>query len=146
MCTPEGEQPQPLSRTELMDLGESMTIAVDSATGQQVSCATCIGACCTAGMVLNLSGPEADYLRAQGTELEAYGPEPGFFARKLGRGMQQQRLATDCGNLQEDGRCGDYENRPQACREFVAARSGCLLVRASKGKVDLPMPQMPGLR
>lgn len=38
-----------------------------------------------------------------------------------------------CGYLSEDGRCTDYENRPQACRSFRVGGLACRQSRESQG-------------
>lgn len=40
------------------------------------------------------------------------------FARHLRPGEGLFGIDGRCGNLQDDGSCGDYENRPNACQQF----------------------------
>jgi Fe-S-cluster containining protein len=107
----------------------------------RVDCAGCVGACCRAGLTIDLSDQEAVQLQAVGTQIEVasrHGHEP-----HIRRGETRYDLVSDCGNLvtDVDGRaayCGDYDNRPKACRRFPVGQYVCLSLRNEQG-IDEPV-------
>lgn len=42
-------------------------------------------------------------------------------------------LTEDCGNLTEDNKCGVYEKRPEACRDYEMGSQDCLDARSVFG-------------
>ena len=48
-----------------------------------------------------------------------------------------------CGNLQPDNSCGDYENRPKICRNFVMDGSNCQSFRQEAGLDVIPIELTP---
>jgi len=63
---------------------------------------------------------------------------------RAGRNRDFYLLEDNCGNLDPDtGECGIYDERPQACREFVLGGFACQQTRAGAGlPIDLGMPQL----
>lgn len=109
----------------------------------------CIGACCTAGIQLDLNEVNANTLRAGGTLLELMDTEPKLRI-KLGTALlevervNRYRLLTDCGYLEPhpDPLLGmkicklfDNSERPEICPSFTAGSRGCRDIRFSR-KVD----------
>jgi len=54
-------------------------------------------------------------------------------AKQLGQGEGYYSMNGKCGNWQEDGRCGDYENRPKICRAFPVGQQACKGFRERAG-------------
>ena len=76
-------------------------------------CDGCGGACCRGvvlphGLIGGLSPDEAYWLGLHGTH--------------EGHGLY---LAVPCRLLGEDGRCTDYEHRPEVCRRFAVGGEAC---------------------
>ena len=101
---------------------------------EPVSCENCVNACCLAGIIIKLSGSEAEELHAAGTQMEDMNFRP---PKRNKNGLF--RLVSDCGNLSTDeqtgrGLCGVYgtEKQPRACREFPVGSYICRRLRANK--------------
>lgn len=101
---------------------------------EPVSCEDCVSACCLAGIIIKLSGQEAEELYAAGTEMEDmnYRPPKG---NKIGL----FKLVSDCGNLSADEQAGQRlcrvygtEKQPRACREFPMGSYVCRRLRVNK--------------
>lgn len=58
-------------------------------------------------------------------------------ARRLKADQGLFSIEGRCGFLQADGRCGDYKNRPEVCREFPVGGTACLGIRKDAG---IPVP------
>lgn len=122
-------------------------------TAKESLCASCIGACCMAKTIMELSPQEAEYMQDAGTDLQVLSKQEvkaisgGRKAPKPDRGSSYYMLTSDCGNLdQETRQCGDYENRPNVCREFDEGSYQCGRmrdVRMAQYAVELGMPTMP---
>jgi hypothetical protein len=115
---------------------------------KEVSCGTCISACCRRGMKFDLTPDEAEFMRLSGTELQELAPpEPaprkrrflplmGVVEHTVPDGKQTYRLETDCSNVveTEDGQtlCGAYAdpNRPEVCSDFLEGSYHCRGLRA----------------
>lgn len=107
----------------------------------EVSCNTCIGACCKSNTAIPLNKKEAAFLRSAGTAMrrmtkdENNGNRPGWR-------RDFYKLESDCGNLNPTtGQCEAYEERPVICREFVVGSTACEAMRERAGVVELPMPK-----
>lgn len=84
------------------------------------ACELCLGACCETMIVpLNvgmLSNQDRAYFRVRG--------------RIEGSSL---RIQSRCSVLKDDGRCGEYEHRPEACRVYVVGGDACVAaVRAQR--------------
>jgi Fe-S-cluster containining protein len=114
-----------------------------------VNCASCIGACCRAGMVLELDSQEARSLEEAGTVMHQATPA-NLVSRTIGRYKTRgnrtslYKLDSDCGNLDPDNnQCNAYEGRPVACRALVVGGLRCQVARNTRGlPIDLGMPQL----
>lgn len=106
-----------------------------------VSCSSCTSVCCRANTALPLTEDEATYLTAAGSTLRRM-DKSEYEGNKPGRGRAFYEQTSDCGNLDQDtGLCGDYVNRPSACREFAAGEFACEAMRLRRGvTVELGMP------
>ena len=113
----------------------------------EVSCSTCIGACCLAGYILPLSQEERDALAGSGTELQQVPDNKGSrrLLRVLGVGRENYELRTDCGFLSkpdQDGvrKCGAYgtPSRPKVCGQLPVGSYACRSTRVREG-VDEPV-------
>lgn len=120
-----------VSLEKLLDATSKRLPIVDVRSGEQVSCHNCVGACCKRGMVLSLGAAEADQLRDAGTVISPFTRSPGD--PRAGWRRKLYRLDSDCGNLQDDNSCGDYDNRPRACRELPERSPGCIVARDARG-------------
>jgi Fe-S-cluster containining protein len=117
-------------------------------------CNNCIGACCMKGNALGLSPDEAQYLKDQGTELALLDKSelPRALRRSIEKDKEFYELRSDCGNLDPETRqCTDYDNRPQACRDFRASpveyspchtRRSVMAGRIAAGRALLPLSVM----
>lgn len=107
----------------------------------EVSCSACTSICCRANTAIPLTEKEAAQLTAAGSELRLM-DKSECEGNKPGRGRAFYEHMTDCGNLdQETGLCGDYDNRPDACREFSVGEFACEMMRMRRGvTVELGMP------
>lgn len=91
-----------------------------------VHCDTCTGLCCRLTVVLT-PGDEA--------------VPAGLVATAAG-GLRTMAHRADgyCVALADDGRCGIYELRPQACRRFLMAGPYCRAIREDAERGLLPPP------
>lgn len=121
----------------------------------EVSCQTCVAACCRAGSGIILSETEVSVHKRQMGPLKAVlrpkkypqqhqqdieGISNGKPARVLVSLEVPQYhgfyiMLTDCGNIDPDSRygCKDYDNRPNACRVYEVGSEACKAARATYG-------------
>src|SRR5665213_202316 len=122
-----------------------MTIESVENIAPEISCSTCIAACCRAGAALQLTHDEV-YRNKQKMELhqvykerkypqEVPVPVEKFDSSGRHRAIVKMHiparyglyvLTNDCGNLTEDNQCGVYEERPRACRDYEVGSTACL--------------------
>ena len=107
---------------------------------KDVSCRNCPSACCRKGMVIPLSGHEAELLVQAGTTLEEHHISRRE-RRRLGIGKETlYRFQSDCGNLAttEDGasycKAFDQESpiRPSICSEFKEGGYDCGAIQLAR--------------
>lgn len=122
-----------------------LPFSVTGDVDHEVSCANCIGACCTKGITMDLTAEEADFMREKGTHLTEIVP-----AHKAGPPWKRRqenaqfRLEADCGNLMRDAKtgqmvCAVYEDprKPKICDDFSVGGYGCRTIRVARN-VDPP--------
>lgn len=141
-----------------------MSVAISVGDGE-VSCETCVAACCRAGASMPLEKDEA-YRNRRTMSLGTLARErkyPQLFAiaaevideeGKRAKQMQPMRipanygfylLLEDCGNLTEDNKCGVYDRRPGACAQYEVGSQACLDARAMFGLDGHEAQQEPGM-
>jgi len=69
-------------------------------------CTQCGGKCCKFIVIPLYTSDEEKYHRLRGTVMDS---------KRLGKLFV---LPVPCANLTEDGKCKDYENRPNICKEM----------------------------
>lgn len=125
------------------------------------SCNNCVGACCRAGTAIELTEREAYENRHQMTlsrlvearrrQQQVIIQAEGFDAdgrrvavptlMRISRDHGLYALTEDCGHLTDDNRCGIYENRPQACRNYEVGSAACLGARQAAGLTESAPPE-----
>ncbi len=101
-------------------------------------CDSCMkpGHCCRS--VFLTGGPFGDPMSFEKVEHELMRWKLPF--RPLEYREDEHRWRFWCPNLQRDGRCGDYENRPQLCRDYEPGREGlCVHYWAIDDEGALPL-------
>jgi Fe-S-cluster containining protein len=121
-------------------------------TLQEVSCDNCTAACCRAGSLVVLDEIEHQkhrkamalrtlirfrrYAQAAFIEAEGINPDgtkyPMPMVIKVPANRGAYLMEQDCGRL-EDNKCGIYEERPQACRDYKVGSPECIEARAAAG-------------
>lgn len=104
------------------------------------------GNCCTADLLIELTPAEIYRLMRAGTHMRTlrehdldriptdYDPQPD---------KTLWIMTSDCGNFDPVQRdCMDYENRPDACREFEPGALSCQLIRHVNDLPFLPMDSL----
>ncbi len=120
---------------------------------EEISCETCVAACCRAGMTFMLSETEVSIHRrqmrlksilkprdyAQRFPVDAQRLDANGNIKKVRTNLPIPKrtgfyiLLTDCGNIAEDNSCANYENRPQSCRTYEIGSEECRAARAEFG-------------
>lgn len=125
---------------------------------KEVGCGDCIGACCTANMLLPLDVTEAGVQRDAGTLMQVVvsperperlplpeTPHEQFvndYASRLPEGVGLFKLLSNCAFLEpvEDGmaKCAlfDDQNRPSACTDLTPGSKACRSARLTRGVWD----------
>jgi len=124
----------------------------------EIGCHNCVGACCRAGTLMQLTAPEAEFLSQGGTQFEVI-VSPEEAKEVLGysgsdtRELERRRIAgdlpkdrgafgllSDCGYLAINssdgtGKCTVYDDpkRPLACSEFQPDSAPCNVMRQHFG-------------
>jgi Fe-S-cluster containining protein len=57
-----------------------------------------------------------------------------------GIGRTYYELIGDCASLQADGSCGDYDDRPRACRKFPVGGYYCQLLNYAALMAEAALP------
>lgn len=104
-------------------------------------CAGCPSACCR-DMIIPLSPEEAVRMKEAGTKLSRSLSTLAIRAIDGPQENQMYAMRGSCGNIREgdDGvtYCADYDNRPQACRNFKAGNRECDIRRIKSARESLP--------
>jgi Fe-S-cluster containining protein len=137
-------------------------------TEEEISCQTCVAACCRAGSAILLSETEVSlHKRALGN------PKPILRPKKYPQQLEQDIegisdgkptkvrtildvpqnhgayiLLIDCTNIQPDQgyACANYDNRPSACQVYGMGSEACLAARAAFGLDGHPQRISPEIR
>lgn len=140
----------------------SVPIAQSEEVNDEISCSSCVGACCRKGTMQELTAREAKSFRDSGNQLRTlHRPvtHTGVVAIELGHtisiidgiphklkhtesmmltaGHGVYLMENDCVFLEEvtEGpRCTSYEDRPGICRDFTVGGFGCQQVREGRFK------------
>ena len=108
-----------------------LSIIPINGTDPSIQCSSCPAACCREGMILPLSGAEAEHLREAGTDLAPLSKEETEGRRAPFR-RRFYRLDSACGNLAinavtSEAMCDAYDSpdRPRICDEFTMGGFAC---------------------
>ncbi|HEV7524758.1 MAG TPA: maleylpyruvate isomerase family mycothiol-dependent enzyme [Acidimicrobiia bacterium] len=109
----------------------------------EVSCETCVAACCKAPINMLLT---SDEYKAHGRTMDlklivkprVYPQEVPYEKAELGTmrlpaGFGLFELESGCANLTATNRCSIYATRPQCCGDFAVGSSACLRLRREAG-------------
>lgn len=88
-------------------------------------CDSCFkpGACCKGFVLTDLPPISGASIRAAKRFMRRRGLPFDPIGRR-DRGDEKKARVWACRNILPNGRCGDYENRPQLCRDFKAGSDG----------------------
>lgn len=116
----------------------SLSIVPVGGIDKQVSCANCPSACCRAGMVIPLSGKEADIIASAGTDMQKLDRHETV-GHHAGIGRKFYKLLSDCGNLDIDPNTGQMQCKiwhtkdyPKACNRFTEGSYNCVDVQLTR--------------
>lgn len=117
----------------------------------EVSCETCVAACCRAPIDMMLTKKEFKQHRGPMDLLEIVKPQPVEHRVRLTENRDKEvtlppnyglfELQSGCGNLTDDHRCSIYRKRPQCCRELAVGSPECLRARRRAGLDGGPLPE-----
>lgn len=149
------QQPQP-------SLPSSPPIAQGERVNDEISCSSCVGACCRKGTMQELTAKEARFFRDNGNRLKTlYRPvthtevvsielghtvsiinglphkvvHSDFMTLTAGHGAYL--MENDCAFLEDTTvgpKCTSYEDRPGICRDFTEGGFGCQQIREGRFK------------